>query len=141
MNPRWTRRLSISLNITRYASISLTRSWISLGYILTKGSNLISSQRYIDEEQNCDSYRARGELLFYRQIEKAQRRLAACASVLLYPAVYNKGSDEMPLTEIIFAYYGLDTRGKSSDADVPTAAVKTRRTRESRVNFGNNRVT
>jgi len=49
----------------------------------------------------------------------------------------------MPLTEIIFAYYGLDTRDKSSDADVPTdsAAVKTRRTRESRVNFGNNRVT
>jgi len=50
----------------------------------------------------CDFYRAQDELLFYRQIEKAQRRLAACASVLLYPAVYIKDSDEMPLTEIIF---------------------------------------
>lgn len=46
-------------NQYEYMLKTLVRSWILLGYIPMKRGNLINFQRYIDEEQNCDSYRAR----------------------------------------------------------------------------------
>jgi len=35
--------------------------------------------------------------------------------VLLYPTVYNEDSDEMLLTKIIFAYYGVGKREKAKE--------------------------
>lgn len=113
---RLTRRLLISPNIyaihKKKKKESLIRGRILLGYIPMKRGNLISSQRL---------YRRGAELRFLSRARRAafptdrlKKLRGACprAPVLLYPTAHNEDSDEMPLTEIIFTYYGFGERAK-----------------------------